>query len=468
MLKLNRNSRKEALLFAESAQSVGSESCDEPPSSQPFFLMRMATFRAQAISFTLIAIGLAISIYHLWRLVVLAGRWSGRGTDVCLAVLGGSCDAMLTSPASVQFGLPVAGWGLIYYATLAVFLLLASNLGETFDFEARFAAFLLSLPGSAASVVLAGMMLTGHTPFCPLCALAHLVNVALVFSLLRLTGRSIPELIQAFKAGANYVITGQTADRIQARWKVLGLSTVALVGVVLYQGILSKAPAQAQLINPQKTLASFQTNAEQDIPVGADDPILGPANAPAQMVVFSDFQCPACKGFAGQLHTLAEQYPKELQIVYKHYPLSNACNPTMQGDMHPRACEAAYAAEAARKQGKFWPLHDKLFASALRKEDGSIIDTLAQDSGLDLQRFRSESLEESTKAKVHADIELATRLKVRGTPTVFLNGRPVSDRRLHAMRVLIDDVVKQQRTEPSGASHQRVAAASSEKLGVSH
>src|SRR6187549_2766408 len=109
------------------------------------FLARMAAFRAQAISFTLIAIGLAISMYHLWRLVVLAGQWSGRGIDVCLAVLGVSCDAMLASPASVQFGLPIAGWGLIYYATLGVFLLLASNLGETFEFEARFAAFLLSL-----------------------------------------------------------------------------------------------------------------------------------------------------------------------------------------------------------------------------------------------------------------------------------------------------------------------------------
>jgi len=426
--------------------------------------MRMAAFRSQAISFTLIAIGLAISIYHLWRLVVLSGRWSGRGTDVCLAVLGGSCDAMLTSPASVQFGLPIAGWGLIYYATLAVFLLLASNLGETFDFEAHFAAFLVSLPAFIASLVLASMLFTGHTPFCPLCALAHLVNVALVFSLLWLTGRTVAQLIQAFKAGANYVITGQTADRIQVRWKLLGLSTVALVAVVLYQWILSKAPPQAQLINPQKTLAAFQANAEQDIPVGTDDPILGPANAPAQLVVFSDFQCPACRGYAPLLHTLADQYPQQLQIVYKHYPLSKACNPTMQGDMHPRACEAAYAAEAARKQGKFWPLHDKLIATSL-KEDKSIIDTLAQASGVDIERFRAESLEESTKAKVQADIDLATRLNVHGTPSVFLNGRPVADRRPQAVRVLIDNLVQTAAAEPSGAPH-RVAAANRSNSGL--
>ena len=75
-------------------------------------------------------------------------------------------------------------------------------------------------------------------------------------------------------------------------------------------------------------------------------------------------------------------------------------------------------------------------------------------------------LDESTKAKVHADIELATRLNVSATPTVFLNGRPVSDRRPQAVRVLIDHLLKQQPPEPSGAPHQRVAAASSGQLGV--
>jgi len=218
-------------------------------------------------------------------------------------------------------------------------------------------------------------------------------------------------------------------------------SRFSLVAVVLYQWIFIEAPPQAQLINPQQILEAFETNAKQDIPVGTGDPILGPANAPAQIVVFSDFQCPACRRYSRQMHTLAEQYSEKLQIVFKHFPLNKACNPTMKGDLHPRACEAAYAAEAARKQGKFWPLHDKLFATDL-EEDASIIDTLAQASGLDLQRFKSDSLEESTKAKVHADIELATRLKVSGTPTLFLNRRPVSDTRLQAVRVLIDHVLQ--------------------------
>lgn len=130
MHKLKNDSGEEALLVAEIAPPVGRE--------RRSLLIRMATFPAQSLSFTLIAIGLLISIYHRWRLVVLSGRWSGKGTDVCLAMFGVGCDAMLASPASVQFGLPVAGWGLIYYVTLGGFVSLASILGETFELEARY------------------------------------------------------------------------------------------------------------------------------------------------------------------------------------------------------------------------------------------------------------------------------------------------------------------------------------------
>src|SRR5262245_45015958 len=192
MLNEPRDSRKQALPFVDNEPRTVQEVREGPAVSQPSFMVRMAAFRAQSICSTLIAVGLAISIYHLWRIEVLAGQRAGRTTDACQALFGAGCDSLLTNPVSIQFGLPVAGWGLIYYATLAVFLLLGRLLRETFEFEARFAAFLLSLAALIGSGVLAGMMVRGLIPFCPLCALAHVVNLLLVFSLLRLTGRPIP------------------------------------------------------------------------------------------------------------------------------------------------------------------------------------------------------------------------------------------------------------------------------------
>lgn len=405
----------------------------------------MILFRAKLISLILVGSGLIISVYLLWGHIVLTGTWPNLGVDVCSALFGVGCDAALRSPASSQFGLPLAGWGLIYYGTLATLLFLARFLGEAFEFEAHFAMLLLALSAFFLTLALAGIMLTGKAPFCPLCALVHLINLALVFSLKRLTDRSIAQLFQALSAVGKYLLSGKTADPTQARWKLLGFFTTGLVAAVLYQWVLIESLPRAVLnngaLNPQQVLAEFEASTEQVIPVDADDPILGPANAPVQIVVFSDFQCPACRGYARELYTLVEQYAKKIQIVFKHFPLDKTCNPIMKRDLHPNACEAAYAAVAAHKQGRFWPFHNKLFETDLY-EDANTFTSLAEASGLDVQRFEADYLSEATKEKVLADIELAVRLAVDSTPTLFLNLRRVSDTRPKVVRILIDNVLQ--------------------------
>lgn len=406
----------------------------------------MILFRAKPISLILVGLGLVISVYLLWGHIVLTGTWPNGGADVCSALFGVGCDAALRSPASFQFGLPLAGWGLVYYGTLATLLFLARFLGEAFEFEAHFAALLLALSAFFLTLALAGMMLTGKVPFCPLCALVHLINLSLVFSLKRLTARSIAQLFQALSAGGKYLLTGKTADPARARWKLLGFFTTGLIAAVLYQWVLIEAPLRTAVLNnhalnPQQVLAEFEANTKQDIPVGADDPILGPANAPVQIVVFSDFQCPACRGYARELYTLVEQYAKKIQVVFKHFPLDKTCNPIMKRDLHPKACEAAYAAVAAHKQGRFWPFHDKLFATDLY-EDANTFTSLAEALDLDVQRFEADYPAEATKEKVYTDIELAVRLEVDATPTLFLNQRRVSDTRPQAVRILIDNVLQ--------------------------
>ena len=401
----------------------------------------MTVFRA--ICWTLIAVGLVVSFGVLWCHAVLTGLWPGGNTGLFLALFGGGYGDMLGSPVAVHYGLPLAAWSLIYYATLAGCLLLGHLLGEGFAPEADFAAFLVSLPAFFVSgtMFLAGVMLTGHTPS-RLGTLAHIINLILPFLLLRLTGRPVSQLIRELAAGARYLVTGKTTDRVQARWKLLALVAVALGTLVLYQWSVINVSAGSSLDDPQQILATFKTTTEQDIPLEPDDPILGPASAPLQLVVFSDFQCPTCRRYAGELHTMVDQYADQLQIVYKHFPLNTKCNPGMEFDLHPRACEAAYAAEAARKQGKFWPFHDKLFATNLRDEAASF-DSLARDSGLDPELFETDRLDISTMLKVHSDIKLAGTLKVHGTPTLFLNRRLVPSIRPQAVRVLIHQLLQE-------------------------
>ena len=103
MLNEPRDSRKQALPFADSEPRTGQEVCEGPAVSRASFMVRMVAFRAQSICFALIAVGLAISIYHLWRIEVLAGQRAGKTTDACLALFGAGCDSLLTNPVSVQF-----------------------------------------------------------------------------------------------------------------------------------------------------------------------------------------------------------------------------------------------------------------------------------------------------------------------------------------------------------------------------
>jgi len=253
-------------------------------------------------------------------------------------------------------------------------------------------------------------------------------------------GRPITQLFQAFVAGAKYLLTGKGVDPSQARWKLLGFVTVALVAVVMYQWVLieyqSRKLFDEKPFNPRQALAMFESNPKQTIPLDANDASLGLSDAPVQLVVFSDFQCPACASFSHRLTSLIKTFEGKLQVFFKHYPLGTTCNPSMETDIHPHACEAAEAAEAANRQKKFWIFHDALFASDLNSSP-NMVSLIAAEIELDLHQFEADRKSRMIIEKVKSDIELGNRLGVNATPTIFINSRLVSDIRLQTIEFLI-------------------------------
>jgi uncharacterized membrane protein len=119
---------------------------------------------------TLIAVGLSVSAFLLWRHTQLAGTPPGGQGDVCSAIFGLACDQTLRSPTAIQLGLPLAGWGIVYYGTLVSLLLLGWFLGQPFDLAAALAALALASVAALLSIVLFGLMVSGQVAFCPLCA----------------------------------------------------------------------------------------------------------------------------------------------------------------------------------------------------------------------------------------------------------------------------------------------------------
>jgi protein-disulfide isomerase len=164
------------------------------------------------------------------------------------------------------------------------------------------------------------------------------------------------------------------------------------------------------------------------VPLRSDDPMRGNARAPVTIVVFSDFQCPFCVRAEDTLGEVRKAYGEKIRIAWKHQPLS----------IHPNAFPAAVASEAAREQGKFWEMHDRMFANqaALSAES---YERWARELGLDVDRFRRSLQERKLAQRVADDASLGSRIGAGGTPTFFVNGeRVLGAVSFEQMKVVID------------------------------
>ncbi len=159
------------------------------------------------------------------------------------------------------------------------------------------------------------------------------------------------------------------------------------------------------------------------------DPSRGPKDAPITIVEFSEYQCPFCGRVTPTLKALEQKYAGKVRIVFKDFPLQN----------HLQAPKAAEAAHCAGDQGKYWELHDRLFANQqqlqiadLKKYAGAV--------GLDQAKF-DQCLEAGTHAaNVQADVDLGSQMGVQSTPTLYINGRIVTGAQpASVFEAIIDD-----------------------------
>ncbi len=177
---------------------------------------------------------------------------------------------------------------------------------------------------------------------------------------------------------------------------------------------MAKGIKQPELYQKLVAKGRFFEQLEAPTNVGSTDgsPRLGPANAPVQLTVYEDFQCPFCARLAPNLKVFLKRYPKKVSLVYKHLPL----------DIHDHAKIAAEASMAAAAQGKFWEMHDILFQNqqALARPQ---LEQYAQRLGLDMERFQADLDRNAYQALINRDAADARRAGVTGTPTLFINGR---------------------------------------------
>jgi protein-disulfide isomerase len=176
----------------------------------------------------------------------------------------------------------------------------------------------------------------------------------------------------------------------------------------------ARAQLVADLTNKGGAVRVLLDPPRHAVPIEAFDPVKGPADAPITLVEYSDFQCPFCARVNPTLDRVRQTYGDKVKIVFKDYPLPN----------HPQAPKAAEAGHCAAEQGKFWELHDRMFANQQQLQVPNI-KSHAASLGLDMDAF-NQCLDSGKHAQRVADnMQTGETLGVSSTPTIYVNGRPV-------------------------------------------
>jgi protein-disulfide isomerase len=148
----------------------------------------------------------------------------------------------------------------------------------------------------------------------------------------------------------------------------------------------------------------------------AQAPMKGSPSAKVTLVEFADYECPHCKRLQPVLRQIVDEFPHDVKVYFKNYPLPQ----------HTNARLAAEAAVAADKQGKFWVYQDKIWEHQDELSPAEI-EKLAKEAGLDVAKFRADLASDAVKARVQKDREDGEKLGLQATPTVYIDGREYTD-----------------------------------------
>jgi protein-disulfide isomerase len=215
------------------------------------------------------------------------------------------------------------------------------------------------------------------------------------------------ESAQLEKANAEYLPALQHLGEIEGRLRIrLDLET--------YTRIARFKAAVADLRRRARVRIDLPAPPSPRLNAAGTGPGLGPAAARVLLIVYSDYQCPFCRNASGWLRRLAEEYPREVRVIHKHFPLT----------IHPQAFLAARAANCADWQGRFWDYHDRLFA--VRDLTEPMLIKYARELGLDELDFEQCLEADASREAVLADLQEARALGLPGTPAFLLNGKQIN------------------------------------------
>jgi len=382
----------------------------------------MSSKRAAGLVGALAGAGLAISVY-IARIHAQLAANQVPGCDINDTV---SCSIVLSSKYAYLFGtIPVAWLALAAYAVFAAAAAALAFATPRATARQRLSGFVFAgaIVGAIYSVVLAWVAVVVLHAVCLFCSGLYVVNAGLLVASALLVSAVRRETTR-----------GRGADFGLVRWVGIG-SAAGLAAVV---ALFTWEATRTRVANDPDFEQWYKARPTVERPP-AGGHAKGPESSSVVIAEFSDFECGHCAQAYRALKSVMPRYREDLRIEFHHYPLDSQCNPAMTGSFHRNACLAAFAAECAAAQDKFWPYHDLLFDNQgdLSRET---IDRLADQVGLDRDTFSKCLASDAPRAAVARDVAEGARLEIKSTPTLYFNRRTIvgaleEEKLEHAIRI---------------------------------
>lgn len=352
-----------------------------------------------------------------------------------------SCGHALSSQYATLLGVPVSVFAILAYALLLAFsiLELRNVQGEKGGTGWSHRIFALSAFNLAVSLFMASVSAFDLQILCPLCAGLYVIaliafaiawvnlpegigglgrGLAREFDALFSNVRNLAVEGSVFVAALALIIVFNTTDLMKAEAPV-GERTPVTTTPAAPGEDLSPEEKRAQLKG--RLAEYFDSLPAVDANTGHYAP-KGTSGAPVTVIEFADFQCPACKRAWVVFDDLVKEHPDEVAVYFRHFPLSNECNPIMNSDLHGQACEAARAAHCAAQQDAFWKMADHLFVYQPRLA-ADAYDDWAKELGLDVSAFEKCFASDDALDAIKEDVTAGMAVEVHSTPTIIINGK---------------------------------------------
>jgi len=351
-------------------------------------------------------VGLGVSLYLGFQ------HHEAAGSSICSVDELFNCDTVNRSVYSELGGIPIAFLGSGFYGGVFLLLLARVRKGAAALPHAGHLILVGAALGLLYSLFLAWASFTLGA-WCLFCICLYGINGLLFL------GGSLEVAGSGVGAWAGVKATASAADDKSLPTFIWGGALVFILSMGAYRsGSTPEVDADGR--ETTSSLASLFHGTEGPLDLDGTEPRLGPDGAPYTLVEFADFECPHCGQVFPELHDLVEQ-AGDIQLRFKHYPISDICNDAVEFPGHEMACGAAAAADCAGVQGRFWEMSGLMFKnqSYLSPKDLSFI---AGQVGLDVAAFDACMASPGAMAGVKMDIAHARKVGVHGTPTMLLGG----------------------------------------------